>query len=260
MSRLMRDLKEWSKCKDEFPCIEACPLDDNILEWHCNICPDSGDFKNIIFHLIINFDSTYPSRAPQVQLCTTIPHPNVFGGWICLDMIKRYDIGRYQGWTAAYSVTSILMQLQSFLFQQTRVDQMGYGFGNNRSVERRFDQDRFDNYYLPRIKSFKCAKCGHCWDEPHPIKKSMEQRLKESDWGNISFSGNKKNTKKRKRRNKKKGKTNQNEFLFWDGLYHDLEISILKFFSIKDLLKLKRVAKRFQILVYNTKIIQVEYF
>ena len=41
--RLMRDLRDWMKSKDEFPCINAAPLDENIFEWHCAICPDSGD-------------------------------------------------------------------------------------------------------------------------------------------------------------------------------------------------------------------------
>ena len=166
----MRDLKEWQKCKNEFPCIEACPLENDIMEWHCNICPDSGDFKNGIFHLIINFDQTYPTRAPLVKLCTTIPHPNVFGGWICLDMIKRYDVGR---WTAAYSVTSILMQLQSFLLEQKNLDQMDYN--GSRTIY--LDQGNFDRCYLPQIKSFECVKCKHSWNKPFPVTPTMTLRL-----------------------------------------------------------------------------------
>ena len=266
VSRLMRDLKEWERCKKEFPCIEACPLDDNIMEWHCNICPDSGDFKNIVFHLIINFDETYPTLAPDVELCTPIPHPNVFGEWICLDMLKRDDSGKYKGWTAAYSVTSILMQLQSFLFEQKTIDQMDY----DGSAERSFNQDSFRRNYLPQIKSFKCDKCKHCWDKPFPVTPTMIDRIgkEESDKckdNEKTKNKNNKNDRKKRKRKKKSNRSNVNygddrddDFCFWDGIYRDLEICIFEFFGVQDLLKLRRVAKRFQSLVFNTKIIQVK--
>ena len=89
VSRLMRDLKEWTKSKDEYPCIDAIPLEDNILEWHCNISPESGHFQGLIFHIILIFNTNYPVEPPKVQLVTSIPHANVFGEWICLDMIKK---------------------------------------------------------------------------------------------------------------------------------------------------------------------------
>jgi len=55
-----------------------------------------------------------------VTLFNTIPHPNVFGNYICLDMIQP-AIARTEeggGWSSAYSVQSVLTQLQSFLFEE----------------------------------------------------------------------------------------------------------------------------------------------
>ena len=263
--RLMRDLKDWIKSKDEFPCINAVPLDENIFEWHCNICPDSGDFKNVIFHLIMYFDEEYPVLPPKVKLCTSIPHPNVFGEWICLDMIKRDgDNGykndkKYQGWTPAYSVTSILMQLESFLFSQSSVDQMNHGGIN---VDRSFDPVNFQWTYMPKIKKFVCDKCKHCYKKPFPVTLSISNQLVLVD---------KQETRKKKCATKVESKDNSNNnvnssrkqknknFCLWDGLYHDVEMLILNFFKLNDLIKLKRVAKRFKYLVNNSKIIQVEY-
>lgn len=53
---------------------------------------------------------------------TDIPHPNVFGRTLCLDMLqpKKKDSGWYDGWSSAYTVESILIQLQSFLFEVPR--------------------------------------------------------------------------------------------------------------------------------------------
>lgn len=43
-------------------------------------------------------------------------HPNVFGRTLCLDMLQARNANQATGWTSAYSVLSIVVQLQSFLF------------------------------------------------------------------------------------------------------------------------------------------------
>ncbi len=42
---------------------------------------------------------------------------NAEGYWICLDLLKSFVTEAYTGWSTAYSAFSILLQLQSFLFQ-----------------------------------------------------------------------------------------------------------------------------------------------
>ena len=49
---------------------------------------------------------------------------------------------------------------------------------------------------------------------------------------------------------------NNSDFAFWDGMYQDLENSVLKFLNVRDLQILSRVARRFQSLVNNSRIIQ----
>ena len=73
-----------------------------------------------------------------MQLCTLIPHPNVFEGydynagrsedgvWLCLNMLRSASLGSYSGWSGAYSVYSILVQLQSFLFAENIDQDYGY--------------------------------------------------------------------------------------------------------------------------------------
>lgn len=76
-----------------------------------------------VFHLIIQFKDSYPVTPPSVDLCTTIPHPNVFPGkfgksnHICLDMLEEGDFAdekdrQYTGWTSSYTVSALLTQLQ----------------------------------------------------------------------------------------------------------------------------------------------------
>lgn len=52
-------------------------------------------------------------------MATPITHPNVFGTSLCLDLLDdRTKKEWYQGWNSAYTVESVLIQLQSFLFEK----------------------------------------------------------------------------------------------------------------------------------------------
>jgi ubiquitin-protein ligase len=91
--------------------------------WHVNLLPNEGRFSGSVFHFELVFPDDYPSRPPTVHLMsTTMPgHPNVFGsgrrGFICLSMLRDHTATTpNEGWTSAYSVFSLLLQLQSFLF------------------------------------------------------------------------------------------------------------------------------------------------
>lgn len=94
------------------------------------------------FHFILEFPATYPLSPPHIKLCTPIPHPNVLpdkyvtylqvklfnltnknrGFYsLCMDMLEEgewsEDIDKnmkYSGWSSAYTVQLILVQLQVF--------------------------------------------------------------------------------------------------------------------------------------------------
>lgn len=73
----------------------------------------------VVLHLELEFSSTYPAQPPRLHLCTPLPHPNVFPRgerhWVCLDMLEAPEAdktGPFSGWSSAYTVTSVLTQLQ----------------------------------------------------------------------------------------------------------------------------------------------------
>lgn len=101
----------------------AKPLDNNIYVWHANIKGPAGTpYSGGVFHLEINFPMSYPHAPPEIKLLTPVPHPNVIGDSVCLDMTQPVrQEGR--GWTSAYSVQSVLLQLQSFLFEKHREEE-----------------------------------------------------------------------------------------------------------------------------------------
>ena len=101
--RLMSDYQAWIKCRDSFPNIDAALLDDDIFTWYCTICPNGGDFQDEVFDFEIYFDESYPISSPKIRLCDN----HECDEWINLDNIEEY------------SVTSILMELESSLIEGT---------------------------------------------------------------------------------------------------------------------------------------------
>jgi len=92
------------------------------MEWRVNIKgPIGTPFEGGLWHIAINFPPKYPNEPPSVKLFTEIPnHPNIIDGLnICLDILdKKEKVQREEnkGWTSAYTASSIILQLQSFLF------------------------------------------------------------------------------------------------------------------------------------------------
>jgi len=118
LRRLIRDLQEIEKNKIPTVGVTARPLNDNMYVWHANLRgPDGTPYEGGVFHLIMTFTPKYPKEPPTIRLSTPIHHPCVEGVTVKLDMLDPSRKGIYEGWTSAYSVQSILLQLQSFLFE-----------------------------------------------------------------------------------------------------------------------------------------------
>ena len=179
--RLMRDLEEIKN--EPLATVAALPEPNDIFSWHMNLRPCDGPFADSVFHFTIKFPHDYPHSPPEnvLLLSTDMPgHPNVFGSYICLDMLKDYtSTMRYGGWTTAYSCMSLALQLQSFLFAE-RVDQ-DYGGSqtthwmpqtiarvreSNRTFTMRIDGDHMHTHDAP-WPPFAVSS------PPHPVASSV---------------------------------------------------------------------------------------
>ncbi|KAI9339349.1 hypothetical protein BDR26DRAFT_862281 [Obelidium mucronatum] len=159
--RIMRELRE----------LEASPLpgitvhvNDNDMTSLCvKMVPQEGAYEGLPLHLKADL-SGYPSGSPKVVLNTPMKHPNVFPGWeeggayICCDILKGKLVtdsqGRVSGYSPAYSLGTILLQLMSF-FSAKNIEQDYEGMRtNNAGNSQRGNLARIINQY-------SCKCCGY---------------------------------------------------------------------------------------------------
>lgn len=169
MRRLQKDYQELKDCKIPLVGVAAAPSEDDMQVWHANIRgPEGTPYKGGVFHCIINFPSNYPVSPPTISLQTTITHPNVFGSSICLDLTQPLKKGEwYQGWHSAYTVETVLIQLQSFLFEK--------------KIEALTPQE-IEKYKkeVENANAHKCHSCRHRGSiEPFPVFNDREKVIED---------------------------------------------------------------------------------
>jgi ubiquitin-protein ligase len=94
------------------------------------MAPPSSRFAGIILNISLTFPENYPIQGPRADLVHGLPffHEHIYGEWICLSILNDFipcwgeTVERAEGWSYGYSVASILVQLQSFLFDEDPVD------------------------------------------------------------------------------------------------------------------------------------------
>lgn len=111
----------------------AFPDGDNLFEWLATIEGSPGTvYEGLTYKLNMKFPADYPFSAPTITFTTACFHPNVdqFGN-ICLDILKvsrvraglhsrsvplsLFPLHAQDKWSAAYSVSTILVSIQSLL-------------------------------------------------------------------------------------------------------------------------------------------------
>ena len=123
--RLQKDLKDLEDSSIPLVGVSARPLSSSLYTWHGNLRgPEGTLYEGGVFHLELVFPTNYPVSPPTIKLFTTVHHPNVFGNTLCLDILDVNQKQIYQGWTTAYTVEAILIQLQSFLFEELPANQI----------------------------------------------------------------------------------------------------------------------------------------
>jgi ubiquitin-conjugating enzyme E2 D/E len=87
LRRIQRDMLELER--DPVPNVVAAPRDgDDLFEWTVTMVGAEGPHAGWPIHLHVTLPDDYPRSPPSVRMRSTIEHPNLFGSYICLDMLK----------------------------------------------------------------------------------------------------------------------------------------------------------------------------
>lgn len=175
VKRLMRDYKEIYQ--NPIDGVSASPIgDSNLFNWHVNIkAPnDCWYYKDLVIHLELVFGPLYPLRPPEITAKTSIPHPNIFGEYICLDLLSDYyndesnsassEYNVKYGWSTAYSIYSILITLQAFINDGLYRKDYGPDNENDHTIENR---NRRIDEKIKHMRKCRCF-CGNTSQSPYP--------------------------------------------------------------------------------------------
>lgn len=167
LRRLQRDLRTLER--DPLPFCAAAPAETNLLEWSATFVARDGKWAGIPVHVHLRFPESYPNNPPTVEMITRgFEHPNVFGGFICLDMLRHHADRPYRGWSAGYTAAGVLTQLYGFLLADDVIEQ-DYG---GRAVSRHryhLQRDTYKPYILDEgrqqltaLSGRRCVLSCHC--------------------------------------------------------------------------------------------------
>mmetsp|Transcript_7555 Transcript_7555/g.28397 ORF Transcript_7555/g.28397 Transcript_7555/m.28397 type:complete len:756 (-) Transcript_7555:1152-3419(-) len=156
-SATKRVLQDWVELRrNPIRGVSSCPSESNIFEWSANVQGVEGSiYEGGVFHMHVTFSQDYPRRAPKVELLTRVVQSNIFGSWICLDMLEAHDFSYmpYSGWSSCYSIGAVLQQLQVFFCESHECDAY-----KTAAKER----------CVGNSLSFVCSRCQHRGRKPYP--------------------------------------------------------------------------------------------
>ena len=142
--RLLNDIRELQE--KPYPHIAFHIHDENALQTACLVLSPPGERK---LHLTIDFGDSYPLSPPVVTIQSAISHPNVFNDYICASILNTAE-----GYTSAYTLKGICIQLLSF-FSSDTIEQM---HGNG--AISRAEWQRGDEKAIRMRGVHQCKQCG----------------------------------------------------------------------------------------------------
>ena len=186
ISRIYKDLKEIETSPIQG--LSICLPDENDpFSLQGNIMILSGIYEGIMLHFEMKIPDTYPLKSPQMTISAGQNlnknfyfHHHIFdkeqGGYtICIDLLDHgfFKEGEKTGWTPAYTLSTVLVQMQVF-------------FANDHERKEAPYPKLLDDL-KKELKSFKCiikttdgSYKTHTFDNPYPPFKMTREEDKDT--------------------------------------------------------------------------------
>ncbi|KAJ6559103.1 hypothetical protein DFH09DRAFT_519515 [Mycena vulgaris] len=129
LSRLYQDLAELHD--SPYPGVVIFTNDANVRKFCLVLTPPSGPWKNLSLHFDVYLPENWPVSPPSVSSSLNgIDHPNLFGSYICCDLLKEHiyrSEGYMGGYTPALTLRGLFLQFLTF-FSSSKVEQEYGGY------------------------------------------------------------------------------------------------------------------------------------
>ncbi|KAJ7212026.1 hypothetical protein GGX14DRAFT_621383 [Mycena pura] len=131
LPRLYRDLAEFHD--SPYPGVAIFTDDANLRKLCLVLTPPSGPWKNLSLHFDVVLPANWPISPPVVSCSLDgINHPNLFGSYVCCDLLKEeHQINRRGGYTGGYTpaltLRGLFLQFLTF-FSSSKVEQEYGGY------------------------------------------------------------------------------------------------------------------------------------
>lgn len=143
--RLLNDIAELQR--KPYPGIELHVQDNTALERACLVLRPDGEAP---LHLTIKFGTRYPLTAPEITMQSQVDHPNIFNSYICASILNTEE-----GYTPAYTLKGICIQMLSFFSSETIEQQHGGPAINRKAYARESIR-----YNVHLVDDYACTLCG----------------------------------------------------------------------------------------------------
>ena len=191
IKRINKDIKEIIENPIEGIGIES--LNNDIMNYVVNIMLLSGPYKGYCLQLLLTFPDNYPIKPPKIliypkQLLGHSYHHHIFdddkkdeNGYnfkkLCFDLLDNDFMStkdEYTGWNPSYTISTLLMQVQSFLSEPDLPE-------NNMPKLHQIDElfnsmNNYEKIFIIKSENGQIVK-KHNWKEPYPKMYFKENKI-----------------------------------------------------------------------------------
>ena len=187
LKRIANDMKELAK----FPLegIGMASIDNDPMKFVINIELMTGPYEGYKVQLLMTMSDEYPIKPPKMlvfpdQLIGMGFHHHVLRGdngymEFCIDLLdNEYMDSNEQltGWNPAYTISSVLLQVQNFLG-----DPDMHQLPSKSSIEKLMkSMDSYKRTFILRDENGE-RKIVHTWKDPYPKMYSMKNQMEEEE-------------------------------------------------------------------------------